>query len=100
MSRKPNTTEAMHNLIHEVRATLPLELSLADICSDECKSCSMKLIEYISMELDNWEDRLDNGDVPDFRDLNRLAKSSKKIYQALKKNDLLTAGSTGLRAFE
>ena len=89
MSNKPSTTEAMRNLIHEVKTTLPLDLSPVEVCSDECKSCSIKLIEYIAMELENWEERLDDGDIPNFRDLNRLAKSSKKIYRALVKNGLV-----------
>jgi hypothetical protein len=89
MSRKPNTTEAMRNLIREVKTTLPLDLSPVDVCSDECRGCSIKLIEYIAMELENWEGRLQEGDIPDFRDLNRLAKSSKKIYSALLKNGLV-----------
>ena len=89
MTRKPNTTDAMHNLIHEVRTTLPLDLSPVEVCSDECRSCSIKLIEYIAMELENWESRLDDGDIPDFGDLNRLARSSKKIHRALLKNGLV-----------
>jgi hypothetical protein len=89
MSRKPDTTEAMRNLIYEVKTTLPLDLSPVEVCSDECKSCSIKLIEYIAMELETREDRLDDGDIPNFRDLNRLAKSSKKIYRALVKNGLV-----------
>jgi hypothetical protein len=89
MSRKPNTTEAMRNLIREVKTTLPLDLSPVDVCSDECRGCSIKLIEYIAMELENWEGRLQEGDIPDFRDLNRLAKSSKNIYSALLKNGLV-----------
>ncbi|MDH5354473.1 MAG: hypothetical protein OEY09_08535 [Gammaproteobacteria bacterium] len=89
MSTKPNTTGAMRKLIHEVKTTLPLDLSPVEVCSDECKSCSIKLIEYIAMELENWESRLDDGDIPNFRDLNRLAKSSQKIYRALLKNGLI-----------
>lgn len=79
----------MHNLIHEVRTTLPLDLSPVEVCSDECRSCSIKLVEYIAMELENWESRLDDGDIPNFGDLNKLAKSSKKIHRALLKNGLV-----------
>jgi len=89
MSHKPRTTEAMRNLIHEVRTTLPLDLSPVEVCADECRGCSIKLIEYIAMELESWEGRLDDGDVPDFGDLGRLARSSKKIYKALLKNGLV-----------
>ena len=89
MPNKPTTTEAMRGLIQEVKIALPLDLSPVEVCSDECKGCSIKLIEYIAMELENWEYRLDDGDIPNFRDLNRLARSSKKIYSALLKNGLV-----------
>ena len=88
MSSKPNTTEAMHILIHEVRTALPLSLSPLEVCADECRGCSIKLIEYIAMELENWEYRLDDGYVPNFGDLRKLARSSNKIYLALRKNGL------------
>ena len=79
----------MRNLILEVRSTLPLDVSPDDICADECRGCSIKLIEYIAMELDNWEYRLDDGVIPTFRDLDKLARSGKKIYRALLKNGLV-----------
>ena len=89
MPSKPNTTEAMRNLIQDVKTALPLDLLPLDVCADECRGCSIKLIEYITMELENWEYRLDDGDIPDFGDLNRLARSSKKIYGVLVKNGLV-----------
>lgn len=89
MSRKPNTTDAMRQLIQEVKTALPLDLTPIDVCSDECKNCSIKLVEYIATELENWEYKLDAGDTPDFKDLSRLAKSSQKIYRALVKNGLV-----------
>ena len=61
MPKKPNTTEAMRNLIHEARITLPLDLSPTDACFDECKICAIKLVAYIAMELETWEERLDEG---------------------------------------
>ena len=89
MRSKPRTTQAMRNLILEVRTALPLDVSPDEICTDECRGCSIKLIEYIAMEMDNWEYRLDDGVIPTFRDLDRLARSSKKIYRALLKNGLV-----------
>ena len=89
MQRKPNTTEAMRNLISEVKTAIPLDLLPLDACTDDCRGCSIKLVEYISMELENWEYRLDNGDIPDFGDLNKLARSSRKIYGVLSRNGLI-----------
>lgn len=69
---------------------MPIDLSPEEVCADECRGCSIKLIEYISMEMDNWEYRLDNGIVPTFGDLDKLARSCRKIYRALLKNGLVS----------
>ena len=53
------------------------------------QGCSIKLLEYIAMELESWECRLDDGDIPNFGDLKKLARSSNKIYLALLKNGLV-----------
>jgi hypothetical protein len=79
MPRKPNTSDAMRYLIQEVRKALPLDLSPPEVCTDECRGCSIKLLEYIAMELESWECRL----------LKKLARSSNKIYLALLKNGLV-----------
>ena len=49
-------TEVMRSLISGVKAALSLDLSSAEVCFDECRNCSIKLIEYIAMQLDGWED--------------------------------------------
>ena len=87
--RKPDTREAMRNLIGEIRRTLPFALSAEDICADECRGCSVKLLEYLESELDNWQYRLDNDETPNFGDLAKLARSGRKIHGALQKNGLL-----------
>ncbi len=89
MPSKPRTTTAMRNLIHEARAVFPLDITPDDICADECRGCSIKLLEYIAMELDAWEDRLGDGVVPTFGDLDRLGRSCLKIHRALCRNGLV-----------
>jgi hypothetical protein len=89
MKPRPRTTQAMRNLILEVRTALPLDVSPDEICTDECRGCSIKLIDYIAMEMDYWEYRLDDGVIPTFGDLDKLARSCKKIYRALLKNGLV-----------
>ncbi|MBT3203936.1 MAG: hypothetical protein HOM14_14240 [Gammaproteobacteria bacterium] len=86
---KPNTTQAMSELIDQIKTTLPLDQSETITCTGQCKICPEKLVEFISMELENWEYRLENGDVPNFKDLNKLAKSSLKIHKALDKKGLI-----------
>jgi hypothetical protein len=44
-----------------------------------------KLLEYIDVEITEWEQRLENGGIPNFRDIQKLSKTSRNIYRVLKK---------------
>ena len=92
-SAKPDTREAMAILIGQIREAIPLELTAEEICrdEDECRNCSIKLIEYLSAEVDSWDYRLAQDETPTLKDLSRLAKTGKKIFRALQKNGLVTA---------
>jgi hypothetical protein len=87
---KPSTTEAMHLLIQQIREAIPFDTQLRDVCSEDCRGCSMKLLEYLDAELESWEYRLQQQEVPDFRDLSKLERSGRKIYKALQKNGLIS----------
>jgi hypothetical protein len=80
---KPDTRTAMHELIAQVRETLPFDAPATQICNGECHGCSLKLLDYLDGELCGWEQRLEAGDTPNFGDLSRLAKTSRKVYAAL-----------------
>jgi len=86
---KLDTRSAMQVLLAEIRAAIPFDLPEADICSADCRGCSKKLLEFLEMEVQGWELRLDRGDKPDFGDLNGLAKSARKIYNALSRSGLV-----------
>ncbi len=86
---KPDTSTAMQNLIAEVRAELPFGASEAQLCADSCQGCSMKLLEFLEMELDDWERKLLQGVQPRFGDIHRMGKICKKVYMVLKKNGLI-----------
>lgn len=86
---KPNTRDAMQNMICEIREVIPLELSPDDLCDGECKVCALKLIEYLDMQLEDWQQRINDQQTPDFRDLSRLERTSRKIHAALVKNGLI-----------
>jgi len=90
---KPDTTTAMHNLIGDIRQALPLDRPEAYMCSDNCNGCTLKLLEFIDMELIDWERRLNAGEIPNFGDINRLAKTGRKIYKVAKKNGLVKSPS-------
>lgn len=89
---KPDTRTAMQQMINEVRLAIPFDAPEAQICADDtsCKGCSLKLLEYLDMELDNWQDKLNQGESPSFGDLNKLSKTSRKIYTTLKNNGLIS----------
>jgi len=86
---KPKTPEAMWKLINEIREVLPFELPEAYLCNGVCKGCSLKLLDYLDSELAAWETRLNDAGIPCLADIQRLVKSSKKIYKVLEKNGLL-----------
>mgnify|MGYP001585427666 FL=1 len=86
---KPNTREAMYQLITQIKDTLPFDGIDTDFCSDSCSGCSLKLVDFIAVEIDEWEHRLNQGEVPNFKDINKLAKMAKKIQAVLIKNNLI-----------
>ena len=86
---KPDTSTAMHNLIRQIRENIPFDLPEAYTCMDNCNGCSMKLLEFLDMELLAWESRLKEGERPDFGDLSRIARMARKIHRVLVKNGLI-----------
>ena len=83
---KPDTRTAMADLITQVRAAIPFDSAVTELCADSCDGCSVKLLEFLGAELDNWQYRLDQGEIPSLGDLDKLARSSRKIYRVLQKN--------------
>lgn len=79
----------MRQLIGQVRTLIPFGLPQEELCSDACQGCSSKLLLYLETELDEWEARLEDGFVPDFADLSRLAGQCRKIARVLQQNGLL-----------
>ncbi len=86
---KPERSVAMTQLIQQVRQAMPFDLPEANLCSGQCNGCSQKLLEYLDTELEDWEYRLEAGETPDFGDIQRIAKMSKKIYRIMQANDLV-----------
>lgn len=87
---KPKTTVVMFNIIQQIGETFPFAISEQELCADTCSyGCPKKLLEYIDMEITEWEQRLENGEIPDFRDIQRLSKTGRNIYRVLEKNNLV-----------
>ncbi len=86
---KPNSVAAMQNLIDEIRASIPFDTSVSVLCNDQCRSCSKKLLEYLEMEIEGQLLKLNDGEVPTLGDVDKLAKTSRKIYKALTVNGVI-----------
>jgi hypothetical protein len=79
----------MRNLIAEIRNSLPFDTPGAQICTDPCRGCSIKLLDYMQSELEAWEQRLAAGETPGLADLSRLEKKGRKVYRMLRENRLV-----------
>ena len=87
---KPDTRTAMRNLVAEVRRVMPFDLPPERLCDGACSGgCALKLLEYLDSELENWSSRVDEGLVPNFGDLTKLEKTSRKIYRVLERKGLV-----------
>lgn len=86
---KPDAPTAMRQLIAQVRQALPFDLPEARVCDGPCEGCSLKLLDFLETELDDWEQRLDQGEKPGLAELSRLAKSSSRIHRILERNGLV-----------
>ncbi len=82
----------MRHLIKQIREAIPFDLPEANLCSGKCNGCSQKLLDYLDSELEDWEYRLQDGETPDFGEIQRIAKTSKKIYKILDRNGLIKRG--------
>lgn len=86
---KPDRQKALKKMIKEIREIMPFEDLDANVCTGQCNHCSVKLLEFLDTQLDEWEFRLKQGEIPNFGDISQLAKTSKKIYQVLEKHNLV-----------
>lgn len=87
---KPKTDVVMVNMIEQVRDSFPFELSEEELCAETCShGCPKKLMEYMQLEIAEWEQRLEEGETPNFCDIQKFSKTGRKIYRVLEKNDLV-----------
>lgn len=81
----------MFRLIDDVRLTFPFDLPRAQVCGDECRGCSVKLLGFLESELDSWEIRLAAGEQPGLAELSQLIRTTRKVGRVLEKAGLLTS---------
>lgn len=91
MTMKSDVKTAMEDLIKQAREKMPFHLSFSGNCEGRCDECPFKLLEYLDMDLSNWEYKLQHGGVPTLGDVHALAKECKDVYAILQKQGLVAA---------
>lgn len=87
---KPKTEIVMADLIQQIRDKFPFDISEEELCAETCSyGCPKKLLEYMEAEITEWEQRLAEHEIPNFRDIDKLSKTGCKIYKILEKNNLV-----------
>ena len=87
---KPKANIVMVDIIQQIRANFPFEINEEELCAETCSyGCPKKLLEYMDMEITEWEKRLEKGEIPNLNDIKNLSKTSQKIYTILEKNNLV-----------
>ncbi len=89
MSKKPDRSTAMKNLIAAVRNDFPFNEPDANICGISCIGCPKKLLEIVDTELCEWQVKLEDNITPSFGEISRLAKLCKNVRRGLKRNGLV-----------
>lgn len=79
----------MRGLISKVRSALPFSLPAAELCAGPCRGCPKKLLELLDGEIVEWEQRLDNGEIPTLGDVNKFGRLCRKIHKAIAANGLI-----------
>ncbi|MCA9405008.1 MAG: hypothetical protein KC684_00590 [Candidatus Omnitrophica bacterium] len=76
-------------MIKEAREKLPFNYSFDSDCEGRCEECPFKLMEFLDMDLSDWEDKLKRGDTPNLGDVHRLGRDCKEIYGILQNKGFL-----------
>ncbi len=81
---KPKTDVVMLDIIQQIKTTFPFAMSEQELCAETCSyGCPKKLLEYIHTEITKWEQCLENGEIPNFRDIQKLSKTSRNTVLLL-----------------
>ncbi|QIK39192.1 hypothetical protein GWK36_10140 [Caldichromatium japonicum] len=87
----------MRAAIGEIRRRLPFHLPPAELCTGDCRGCSLKLLGFLDSELMGWEQRLDAGERPGLSELSQLLGTARKVERVLSHNGLLSATQTSCK---
>ncbi|KLV03016.1 hypothetical protein ACFFLZ_02265 [Photobacterium aphoticum] len=93
MSRKPDRSTAMIQIIEQVKDEFPLYDADTFKCGPDnsCIGCPKKLMEMVETEVSYWEFAIQRGEVPTFDEINRFGKMCKNIKRGLVRNNIMAA---------
>ncbi|WP_261817642.1 hypothetical protein [Vibrio gallicus] len=91
MTKKPDRTTAMRNIIAQAKQQFPLYEEETFVCGDgtNCVGCPKKLMELVDTELSYWESYLDRGHTPNFDDIRRFGKLCTNVKRGLGRNGIV-----------
>lgn len=94
MASKPDTQTAMRKLIDDIRAGIPFDTPMEDLCNGPCTGCSKKLLDFLDTMLEEKETDLNNGHIPALGEISHLKKTAFKVRGVLLKNGLIEKETT------
>lgn len=89
MTKKPDRKTAMLNIIAQVRQEFPFDAPESQICGDTCVGCPKKLLELVDSEISHWETSIEQGDLPNFKDISRFGKLCINVKRSLMRNGIV-----------
>lgn len=90
MKQKPNTTDAMLELLKLIRQRIPFGLKEADMCQGICRGCSKKMMEMLDAEVSQWQADLANQlATPTLADLVFIENLARRTEKILRRNHLM-----------
>nr|WP_049766529.1 hypothetical protein [Shewanella loihica] len=91
MTRKPDSTTAMLQLIDQVKQAMPLNEPETFVCGPQgsCIGCPKKLLELVDSEMRYWESAIQQGDTPLLGEVSRFAKLCRNVHRGLARSGIL-----------
>jgi hypothetical protein len=82
-NKKPDRKMAMLNIIELVRHDFPFDAPESQICGESCVGCPKKLLELVETEIEYWESKLEQGELPNLTEVDRFGKLCKNARRSL-----------------
>ncbi|MCW3171839.1 hypothetical protein [Shewanella subflava] len=88
---KPDRATAMKMLIAQALEHFPLGNPELAVCGSgkTCEGCPKKLLEIVDSEINYWQSELEQGEIPTFGEIEKLAKLCNNVNRGLKRNGII-----------